>query len=223
MSKKKMNSLSLMAKQRSLKLLLVLNIFTGLILLFQSTLFVSFDLYFSNKGTELKPFFQKITNPAEEIGNLSNIITYIFVLLIINLLITRSFITLITGIISTFLVIFSVFTLKVLTARSGPSNSEGSFYDENLTTLQGVFPSGHQALVTLAALLSITSLSKVINVKLLLLFSFSIILYEGFSLWYLSHHWLSDILYGFALSIFWVQVTSALIPNLLKVEKTNYS
>ena len=207
-----------------LNLLLLLssvNIFSLLLITLNSELLVSFDLYFSNKDVDLKPFILQLTAPAEVIGDIQNVIIYISVVLLIDLFVTRSLFTLISGLLSTFIVILAVFSIKVLTARLGPTNSQGYFFDESITALQGVFPSGHQSLVTLAVLLSFLTLAKLVNFKLLIIPCLLIVAYEGFSLWYLSHHWLSDILFGFTLSVFLVILTRTLTSKLGKVENIN--
>lgn len=211
-------------KRPELNLLLLLssvNILSLLLITLNSEILVSLDLYFSNKDAELKPFLLQLTAPAEEIGNIRNVIIYISLLLLIDLFLTRSFFTLISGLLCTFLVILAVFSLKVLTARLGPTNSQGYFFDESITTLQGVFPSGHQSLVTLAVLLSFLTLAKLVNFKLLIIPSLLIVVYEGFSLWYLSHHWLSDIIFGFTLSLFLVTVSITLTSKLENIAKIN--
>ncbi len=211
-------------KRPELNLLLLLssvNILSLLLITLNSDVLVSFDLYFSNKDVDLNPFLLQLTAPAEEIGNIQNVIIYISLLLLIDLFLTRSFFTLISGLLCTFLVILAVFSLKVLTARLGPTNSQGYFFDESIQALQGVFPSGHLSLVTLAALLSFLTLAKLVNFKLLIIPCLLIVAYEGFSLWYHSHHWLSDILFGFTLSIFLVMLTRTITSKLEKIEKIN--
>jgi membrane-associated phospholipid phosphatase len=221
MGKKKMH---FSFKRPELNLLLLLssvNILSLLLITLNSDVLVSFDLYFSNKDVDLNPFLLQLTAPAEEIGNIQNVIIYISLLLLIDLFLTRSFFTLISGLLCTFLVILAVFSLKVLTARLGPTNSQGYFFDESIQALQGVFPSGHLSLVTLAALLSFLTLAKLVNFKLLIIPCLLIVAYEGFSLWYHSHHWLSDILFGFTLSIFLVMLTRTITSKLEKIEKIN--
>jgi hypothetical protein len=163
MGKKKMQ---ISFKRLDINLLLLLssvNILSLLLIIVNSNYIASFDLYFSNKDAELKPVLLQLTAPAEEIGNIQNVIIYISLLLLIDLFLTRSFFTLISGLLCTFLVILAVFSLKLLTARLGPTNSQGYFFDESITALQGVFPSGHQSLVTLAVLLSFLTLAKLVN------------------------------------------------------------
>ena len=221
MGKKKMH---FSFKRPEINLLLLLssvNILSLLLITINSDVLVSFDLYFSNKDVDLNPFLLQLTAPAEEIGNIQNVIIYISLLLLIDLFLTRSFFTLFSGLLCTFLVILAVFSLKVLTARLGPTNSQGYFFDESITALQGVFPSGHLSLVTLAALLSFLTLAKLVNFKLLIIPCLLIVAYEGFSLWYHSHHWLSDILFGFTLSLFLVTVSRTLTSKFQKIAKIN--
>ena len=143
-----------------------------------------------------------ITKPAEKLGNIPLVVLLFLTIVVLNFLIYRSYKSLIAGSLSFILLLGSVYLLKLKTERGGPHSFDGKFWNSGLRGTLGVFPSGHTALVSFLSLLLIfffKNASK--KIYLIVLFSAStLIIYEVFSLWYLSDHWFSDIFIGFSLS-----------------------
>jgi len=206
--------INILTKHYLLTFTLLFQLLLLLLIIIFPTFIESLDLYFSNNNSVGTGVLQSIAKPAEKIGNLQVYILTISLILTYHALRYRSLILIYTGVISSSLLVFSVYLLKILTARLGPANSSGEFWENSLNNQPGVFPSGHTALVTLVALLLFYALGEEIKYRW---FIYALIVsYESISLWYLSDHWVTDIIFGFALANFIGILTHSSIASLVK-------
>ena len=153
-------------------------------------------------------FIPKIWNPflIQIMIVISNILTPLNVFLLASLFIgyliyrrewyygLLSFLALVSGTISLYL-------FKFLTGINRPSLSL-------IPTVNSSFPSGHATLITLFGVLVFHCLRRDMKNEFhrILLFCVAtlMILLVGFSRIYLNAHWLSDVIAGYALGVFWV-------------------